>query len=87
MALPAKNQAGWPEGFISVTSLVAQLIQTWCLVNQSIPKIISNVGDSMDTRDVGKITPLIDISNPQHTIFVLSLDPGDCTTITLSKRV
>ena len=54
-------------------------------VNQSIPSITSNLGDSMGTRVAGNLTPCIEISRPLYITFVLSMEPGDCTTIILSK--
>jgi hypothetical protein len=46
---------------------------------------MSSPGDSMATRVAGNLTPWIEISRPLYIIFVLSIEPGDCTTMILSK--
>jgi hypothetical protein len=39
----------------------------------------------MATSVAGNLTPCIEISRPLYIRFVLSREPGDCTTIILSK--
>ena len=46
---------------------------------------MSNLGDSMIIKEVGKRTPLISISKVRQTILLLSKDPGDCTSIFFLK--
>ena len=60
-------------------------MHTWCWVNQFIPKIISNLADSMITKEDGKMTPLISIFKLRQTRLLLSKDSGDCTSIFFLK--
>ena len=65
--------------------MVAQLMQTWYWVNQFMPRMTSNLLESMIINDVGNLTPLMSISKFQQTRLLLSMDPRDCTSMCFPK--
>ena len=50
-----------------------------------MPRMTSNLLESMIINDVGNLTPLMSISKFRQTRLLLSRDPGDCTSMCFPK--
>ena len=50
-----------------------------------MPRMTSNLLESMIINEVGNLTPLMSISKFWQTRLLLSRDPGDCTSMCFPK--
>ena len=65
-----------PAGEVMVMDLAAQSMIAWCLVNQSIPKMISMSVDLRAIKEVGNEKYPISMTAPWVTQMVFQRDPG-----------
>src|ERR1041384_932014 len=66
----------WPEGWVSFIDLALQPRTTFCLDNQSIPRMTSMSEDLRAISDARNTRPSIAISLPWLTLLVCHLEPG-----------
>src|SRR3954466_4261884 len=70
----------WPEGWVSLTDLALQARTTFCLDNQSIPKMTTMSEDLRAIREARNTKPSMATLFSILTMVVYHLDPGACTT-------